>query len=97
MKVDADVVRHVARLARLSVPEHRVDGLARELSAILDYADQLGAVPGLDLGRASEGSDVPLRPRADEGETPLGHALVELAAEHTGDEVRVPNVVGEVT
>ena len=77
--------------------EIEVDGLARELSAILDYADQLGAVPGLDLGRASEGSDAPLRPRADEVETPLGHALVELAAEHTGDEVRVPNVVGEVT
>lgn len=97
MKVHADVVRHVARLARLSVPDHRMDALAGELSAILDYADQLGAVPDLDLARASEASAAPLRPRADQVEPCQGGALVAMAADHVGDEVRVPNVVGEVT
>lgn len=97
MKVSTDVVRHVARLARLSVPDERLDGLARDLSAILDYADQLGGVSGLDLSVASEASEAPLPRRADAVEAPMGVALVALAADRVGDEVRVPNVVGEVT
>lgn len=97
MKVTPDVVRHVARLARLSVPEDRLEALSGDLSAILDYADQLAAVPGLDLRVASCAPEAPLPRRADEIEAPLGARLVALAADHMGDEVRVPNVVGEVT
>lgn len=97
MKVTPDVVRHVARLARLELPEHRTLALAGDLSAILDYADQLGAVPGLDLGVVSCAPDAPLPRRSDEVEPSAGARLVALAADRVGDEVRVPNVVGEVT
>jgi Asp-tRNA(Asn)/Glu-tRNA(Gln) amidotransferase C subunit len=73
------------------VDEERVDALAAELTTILDYADQLGAIPDL----AASGRGPALRRRADEPEPSPGLPLIALAAERVGDEVRVPTVVGE--
>ena len=44
MAIDAATVRKVARLARIAVPEERLDPLARELSGILQWIEQLGEV-----------------------------------------------------
>lgn len=95
MRVSPEVVRHIAGLARLRVPEARVAAFAADLTAILDYADQLGAVEGLDLAAASGGAPGVLVQRADAVETPLGPAGLMGAADRQGDEVRVPTVVGE--
>lgn len=94
MKVDPALVRQVAALARLRVPEDRHEALAAELSAILDYVDQLGSVEGLS-GAFAEAP--PLPRRVDTPEPPLGRSLIALAAERAGDEVRVPSVTGEAT
>lgn len=91
MKVDHELVRRVAALARLEVPEERLPALAAELSAILDYADQLGAFPA----EPEPPPSLAAPRRADEVEPPAGRALIALAAERLGDEVRVPKVLGE--
>ncbi len=39
-----DQVRHIAKLARLTVSDAEVEKLAKELSAILDYVDMLQEV-----------------------------------------------------
>lgn len=44
MSVDADTVRKIAHLARISLPEERVEPMAAELSNILDWIEQLQAV-----------------------------------------------------
>jgi aspartyl-tRNA(Asn)/glutamyl-tRNA(Gln) amidotransferase subunit C len=44
MAVDANTVRKVARLARLQVPEERLEPLAGELNGILAWIEQLGEV-----------------------------------------------------
>ena len=44
MSIDAATVRRVARLARIAVPEERLQPLARELSSILDWIEQLREV-----------------------------------------------------
>lgn len=44
MSVTTDDVRKVARLSRIAVPEDRLEGLASELSGILDWIDQLNEV-----------------------------------------------------
>jgi aspartyl-tRNA(Asn)/glutamyl-tRNA(Gln) amidotransferase subunit C len=44
--IDADVVRYMARLARLALDEDEVETMRRELSGILDHVDQ---VQELDL------------------------------------------------
>lgn len=44
MSVDAATVRRVAKLARIRVPEERLEPLSRELSGILDWIEQLNEV-----------------------------------------------------
>jgi aspartyl-tRNA(Asn)/glutamyl-tRNA(Gln) amidotransferase subunit C len=44
MSVDADTVRRVAHLARISVAEDEVEDLRGELNAILAFVEQLGKV-----------------------------------------------------
>ena len=44
MKVDEATVRHVARLARIKVTAAEAKSLQKELSAILDWVEQLGEV-----------------------------------------------------
>ena len=44
MSVDADTVRRVARLARISVAEDEVENLRGELNAIFAFVEQLSEV-----------------------------------------------------
>ena len=44
MAIDAATVRKVAKLARIRTPEERLEPLARELSAIINWIEQLDAV-----------------------------------------------------
>ncbi len=44
MKVDEATVRHVARLARIKVSPKEAKALEKELSAILDWVEQLDEV-----------------------------------------------------
>jgi aspartyl-tRNA(Asn)/glutamyl-tRNA(Gln) amidotransferase subunit C len=44
MKVDEATVRHVARLARIKVTANEAKSLEKELTAILDWVEQLGEV-----------------------------------------------------
>ena len=44
MSLDKATVTHIARLARIRVPEAELDALAAELSKILDWVEQLDEV-----------------------------------------------------
>jgi len=44
VKITRETVLHVAGLARLSLSEEEVETYARQLDAILEYMDQLGAL-----------------------------------------------------
>ncbi len=44
MSVDTKTVRKVARLARIAVPEERLEPLANELNGILAWIEQLNEV-----------------------------------------------------
>jgi aspartyl-tRNA(Asn)/glutamyl-tRNA(Gln) amidotransferase subunit C len=46
MSITRDEVRRIAELARLEIPEDRIDRMAAELSAVLDFA---GTLQRLDL------------------------------------------------
>lgn len=92
MAVTPDDVRRIAALARVGVPDDRVDLLVRELSGILAHMDVLSrvaepatAVPGAGMPLASdEPPSVPLaRPREEFApEMREGFFLVPRLATH---------------
>jgi aspartyl-tRNA(Asn)/glutamyl-tRNA(Gln) amidotransferase subunit C len=63
MAIDAATVRKVARLARIAEPEERLEPLARELSGILDWIEQLAEVntDGVEPMTTSVSMKLPLR------------------------------------
>lgn len=63
MAIDAATVRKVARLARIAEPEDRLEPLARELSGILDWIEQLSEVDtdGVEPMTTSVAMKLPLR------------------------------------
>ena len=49
MAIDAATVKKVARLARIAEPDDRLEPLARELSGILNWIEQLNEVDTADV------------------------------------------------
>ena len=63
MAIDAATVRKVARLARIAEPEEKLEPLARELSGILDWIEQLNEVDtdGVEPMTTSVATTLPMR------------------------------------
>ncbi len=66
MSVDKTTVARVAHLARLAVPEDRLEPLAAELSGILDWIEQLSQVDTENVPPLTSVADITLPRRADE-------------------------------
>ena len=58
MKITHDEIRHVARLARIEIPEEQFDKLAQDMESIVDMVAQLQQVDlsglSVNLGRAEQ-------------------------------------------
>jgi aspartyl-tRNA(Asn)/glutamyl-tRNA(Gln) amidotransferase subunit C len=65
MTIDAATVRKVARLARIAQPEETVEQLARELSGIMDWIEQLGEVDTDGVEPMTSAVHTPLPMRED--------------------------------
>lgn len=66
MSIDKETVRKVARLARIAEPEDRLEPLARELSGILGWIEQLNEVDVEGVEAMASTVDVSLPMRDDE-------------------------------
>ncbi len=63
MAIDAATVRRVAKLARIAEPEARLEPLARELSSILSWIEQLNEVDiaGVEPMASAVAAKLPMR------------------------------------
>jgi aspartyl-tRNA(Asn)/glutamyl-tRNA(Gln) amidotransferase subunit C len=94
MTIDAATVRKVARLARIAVPEERIDPLAKELSGILQWIEQLGEVDTDGVEPMTSAVHVPMPMRDDvvtEGGDP--EMVLSNAPKRAGNFFVVPKVV----
>ncbi len=66
MSLDKATVARIASLARIRVADDDLDGLAKELSNILGWIEQLDAVDTENVEPMSQAADLKLRWRADE-------------------------------
>jgi len=94
MAIDAATVRKVARLARIAQPEETLEGLARELSSIIDWIEQLSEVDTDGVEPMTSAVHTPLPMRDDvvtEGGDP--DMVLSNAPKRAGDFFVVPKVV----
>lgn len=94
MKIDDATVRHIARLARIRVDDAQAKTLQSELTAILQWVEQLNEVDTRRVEPMSCVIDTPLTMREDEvtdGGTPQD--ILKNAAERAGRFFVVPKVV----
>lgn len=93
--IDGERVRAIARLARLTLDDHEIEGLGRDLAAIVDY---VGVLDELDLGDVEPTAHpfldaMPLRP--DVPHVPHGfERLGALAPDPHEGFFRVPRILG---
>lgn len=98
MSVDRETVRKVAKLARISVPEERLDPLKNELNGILDWIEQLNEVDIDGVEAMASTVDIKLPMREDalaDGPTGGGQAdaVVKNAPKSEDNFFVVPKVV----
>ena len=94
MAIDAATVRKVARLARIAEPEARIEPLARELTGIMDWIEQLAEVDieGVEPRTSAVSQPAPLRDDVvTEGGDP--ERILANAPRRAGDFFVVPKVV----
>ena len=65
MAIDAATVRKVARLARINEPEERLEPLAKELSGIMAWIEQLNEVDTDGVAPMTSAVHTPLPMRDD--------------------------------
>ena len=94
MTIDAATVRKVAKLARIAQPEETLEGLARELNAIMSWIEQLGEVDTDGVEPMTSAVHMPAPMRDDvvtEGGDP--QAVLSNAPRRSGAFFVVPKVV----
>jgi aspartyl-tRNA(Asn)/glutamyl-tRNA(Gln) amidotransferase subunit C len=92
--ISADDVRKVAALARLELPDEKVEAYSEQLERILDYVAQLEAVDTEGVPPTTRAVEVVNVTREDTIDpTPVREALLELAPQREGDFFRVPRIL----
>ncbi len=66
MSIDKETARRVAHLARIAVEEHALEPLARDLSRIVDFMDELAQVDVEGVEPMTSVTPMALKRRADE-------------------------------
>ena len=80
MRVTPDDVRHVAKLARLSIPEGELAPYVEQLNAILGHMEALQQVPSSGAAAAADAARPGMALRADVvGAVPLTRPPAEFA------------------
>ena len=90
--IDREQVLHVARLARLRLPEAEVERMTGELSSVLDHIEKIGELELEDVAPTSHVTDLENVLRADEPRPSLPRErALEEAPETDGEGFRVPS------
>ena len=94
MAISRDEVKRIAELARLEIPEAKLERLAGELSKVLDFAATLTRLDlaGLDPSQFAP-ADAPLREDVVNGRRLPRDQALAAAPEHEDGFFRVPPVV----
>lgn len=94
MSVDETMVRRIATLARIGVGDEQLPGLAKELSSILDFVEQLNELDTQGVKPLTSAVEATMRMREDVvTDGGCSDAILANAPERDDDYFAVPKVV----
>lgn len=94
--INRDDVRHVARLARLALPEECIATITGQLESILDYVSHLQSIDTTDVPPTTRAVEVVNVMRADQAQaTAVRDELLNQAPQREGDLLVVPRILAE--
>jgi aspartyl-tRNA(Asn)/glutamyl-tRNA(Gln) amidotransferase subunit C len=94
MKLSIEQVRHVARLARLSLTAEEEERYAAQLSAILAYAEELQEIDTSQIAPTAHAAEVHNLLREDQVLPSLPPEIaVQNAPDRAGSSVAVPKIL----
>ena len=94
MSIDKDKIKHVSKLARISVDEKKIDGLAKDLSSIFKFIEQLNELNTDKVEPLSSILNAPLRSRKDEiNDGKIREKILKNSPEKNEEFFVVPKVI----
>lgn len=94
MKISADEVKYVARLARLKLSDNEVEAMTTQLDSILNYVDKLNELDTEKVPPTTHAIEVQNAFRDDEVRESVGQeASLQNAPRQNGEAFVVPKVI----
>ena len=66
MSIDKDTVKHISKLARISLDEKKIDNLSKDLSSIMKFIEKLNKINTEKIKPLTSIIDASLKSRKDE-------------------------------
>ena len=66
MSIDKDTVKHISKLARISLDEEKIDSLSKDLSSIIKFIEKLNELKTDETKPLTSIINSSLKPRKDE-------------------------------
>ena len=94
MSIDKDKIKHVSKLARISVDEKKIDGLTKDLTSIFKFIEQLNELNTDKVEPLSSILNEPLRFRKDEvNDGKIREKILKNSPEKNEEFFVVPKVI----
>jgi len=94
MSIDKDKIKHVSKLARISVNEKKIDDLTKDLSSIFKFIEQLNELNTDKVEPLSSILNEPLRLRKDEiNEGKIREKILKNSPQSNDEFFVVPKVI----
>ena len=94
MSIDKDKIKHVSKLARISVDEKKIDSLIKDLSSIFKFIEQLNELNTDEVKPLSSILNEQLRSRKDEiNDGKIRETILKNSPEKNEEFFVVPKVI----
>ena len=94
MSIDKETIKHISKLARISLDNKKIDNLSKDLSSILKFIEKLNKLNTDDIKPLTSIIDASLKFRKDEIlEGKIREQILKNSPEKTEEFFIVPKVV----
>ena len=94
MSIDKDTVKHIAKLARISLDEKKINSLSKDLSSIMEFIDNLNELNTEKIAPLTSIIEASLRSRKDEvSDDKIRDQILKNSPEKNEEFFVVPKVI----